>query len=683
MITDYLATIILIFALAIAVIVITHKLKLPGIIGFLITGIVAGPFGLGIVGGVSMVEILAEIGVIFLLFTIGMQFSFSSLFAMKKIVLIGGGIQVIFTVLATAAILKVFDVPLGTGIFFGYLVCHSSTAIALKIYQDRAELESPHGRVTVGMSLFQDIITIPMLLSLPLLAGRPTDITTSLASLGISLVVLVVLVLAISTYIIPRIMKQITNIRSSEVFLISIILICFVIVYLSDRAGLSLALGAFLAGLTLSESEYFHQAFASILPFKDIFTSFFFISIGMLLNIRFVAEHATVILILLIGVLILKTIIAAGSSLFIGQSLRTSVLAGLGLSNVGEFAFILSLPGLQYGFFTPDSAQEFFAVAVMSMALAPIIITAGPDIADRVARLPLPGCMRRACLVPEDTETVPLEDHVIVIGYGLNGRNLVRATTRGNIPTAIIDLNPETVATEKKKGHLIFFGDATNPGILEHAGIGRARILVIVINDPISTRAITQLAREMNPHIFLIVRTRFITDVKLLKELGADLVIPEEFETSIEIFTQVLRKYLVPIDETTRFIHEIRSNTYRMLRQPSSGSADLNDLSKALDSVEIFTLVARKDSPVICQTLAGLDIRRKFGVSILAIRRSGTVIPNPDGDVAICEDDHIITLGKRDAISRFAQMCSRGWDEAENGGIFWNTGQGGAADEEG
>ena len=658
MIDDYLSSIILIFALAIAVIAVTHKLKLPGIIGFLITGVVAGPFGVGLVEGIPVVEVLAEVGVIFLLFTIGMQFSFSTLYAMKKIVLIGGGIQVAFTVLATAAILHIFNTSLGTAIFFGYLVCHSSTTIALKIYQDRAELESPHGRVTVGMSLFQDIITIPMLISLPLLAGRPSDISGSILSLGVSVAALIALVVAISTYIIPKIMKQVTSIRSSEAFLLSIILICFVIAYLSAAAGLSLALGAFLAGLTLSESEYFHQAFASILPFKDIFTSFFFISIGMLLNIRFVIEHAPAILILLIGVLVLKAAIAAGSSLVIGQSLRTSVLAGLGLSNIGEFAFILSLPGLQYGFFTPDSSQMFLAVAVMSMALSPFMIASGPIIAERISKLPLPPLIRRGCQVPASEKAVALDDHVIVVGYGLNGRNLAQATLQASIPTAIIDLNPDTVARERKNGRLIFFGDATNPSILEYAGIARARIIVVVINDPMSTRAITQLAREMNPHIFIIVRTRFVADVRLLKELGADLVIPEEFETSIEIFTQVLRKYLVPVDEIGGFIHEIRSDTYRMLRSPASGSADLKDLRKVLVSMEILMVVVRTGSPCIGQTLAGLNIRTKFGISILAIERTDGVIPNPDGDTALHEGDRLIVMGTMDAVSRFTPLCS-------------------------
>ena len=291
MIATYILDIIVILALAILVITVGTRLKIPGVVGFLLTGIIVGPYGLGLVKDPQMVEVLAEIGIIFLLFTIGMQFSFKTLFEMKKIVLVAGTVQVVFTILAVYAIMYFFGTPPGIALFFGFLICHSSTTITLKIFQERAEVNTPYARSTLGISLYQDIVTVPMLIALPILAGHEADLTGAMLNLGVTLIILLAIVLAMAAWVLPKIMTRIAGVRNSEIFLLSIILICFVITYISSSLGLSLALGAFLAGLTLSESEYFHQAFASIVPFRDIFTSFFFISVGMLLNLWFVHQQ--------------------------------------------------------------------------------------------------------------------------------------------------------------------------------------------------------------------------------------------------------------------------------------------------------------------------------------------------------------------------------------------------------
>lgn len=656
MIATYILDIIVILALAILVISIGTRLKVPGVVGFLLTGMVIGPYGLGLVSDVQMVEVLAEIGIIFLLFTIGMQFSFRTLFEMKKIVLVAGTLQVVFTILAVWVIMYLFGIPAGMALFFGFLICHSSTTITLKLFQERAEVNTPYARSTLGISLFQDIMAVPMLIALPIIAGQEADLTGAMASLGITLILLLAVVLAMAAWVLPKIMIRIAGVRNSEIFLLSIILICFIVTFISYRLGLSLALGAFLAGLTLSESEYFHQAFASIVPFRDIFTSFFFISIGMLLNLWFVIRNPVIIIVLVTGILILKTVIAAGSTLLIGQSLRTSILAGLALCNIGEFAFVLSVPGKEYGFFSGTSDQFFLAVAVITMALTPFIISAGPRVADRVCNLPLGNRIKSGCGVPdqEKNNKLPLTDHLVIIGYGLNGRHLAKVARIGKIPYTIIDLNPDTVEEEQAKGEPIFFGDATNASILSHATIEQARVLVIAINDPLSTRAITRIARSMNPNLHIIVRTQFLPEVKILREMGANEVIPEEFETSVEIFSRVLTKYLIPHGAVDQFIQDIRADSYHVLRSPSGLSSSLCDLKINIPNVDITALKIFPGSSAVRQSISGINVRRAYGISILAIRRKGKVLVNPSGETILEPDDEAIVIGSPADIARLS-----------------------------
>jgi CPA2 family monovalent cation:H+ antiporter-2 len=658
MIATYLFDIIVVLTLAILVISLGSRLKIPGVVGFLLTGMVVGPFGLGLITDVQMVEFLAEIGIIFLLFTIGMQFSFKTLFEMKKIVLIAGTVQIVLTILAVYAIMYFFGTPPGIALFFGLLICHSSTTITLKIFQERGEVNTHYARSTLGISLYQDIMTVPMLIALPILAGREADLTGAILNLGLTLVLLLVIVLVMAAWVLPKIMTRIAFVRSSEIFLLSVILICFVITYLSSSLGLSFALGAFLAGLTLSESKYFHQAFASIVPFRDIFTSFFFISVGMLLNLGFVLNNPLIIIALVIGILLLKAIIAAGSTLLIGQSLRTSILAGLALCNIGEFAFVLSVPGKGYGFFTEATDQFFLAVAVITMAVTPFIITAGPRVADRICQLPLGPLLKAGCTPADDDDkgSPPLSDHVIIVGYGLNGRHLANVAKIGNIPYMIIDMNPNTVEEEQKKGEPIFFGDATNESILSHARIDHARIMVIAINDPLSTRAITRIARSMNPNLYLIVRTQFLHEVKVLHELGADEVIPEEFETSVEIFSRVLKKYLISKGTIEQFIRNVRADSYHMLRNPPDSSADLGDLKLNIPNVEITALRVFPGSSVVGANLSMINVRKEFAVSVLAIRRRGEVLVNPSGDMILEPDDEVVVIGAPADVSRLSLL---------------------------
>ncbi|HNQ30055.1 MAG: Calcium-gated potassium channel MthK [Methanoregulaceae archaeon PtaB.Bin009] len=652
----FLFDILIVLGLSILVLFLGNKFRVPGIVGFILAGMLAGPYGLGLIQDQEIIQFLAEIGVIFLLFSIGMQFSFRTLYHMKKIVLLGGALQVGFTILVTAGLAYMLGFPLPSAIFLGFLICHTSTTITLRVFQDRGELDSPHSRTTLGISLFQDLMSVPMILLLPALSGHDIQPGEFAITVEVALVASLVLMLVLLFYLLPRLMDTITRTRSQELFLLTILFVCLAITWITSSIGLSLALGAFLAGLLLAETPYFHQAFATILPFRDIFTSFFFISIGMLLNAHILITHPLIVLGLIAGAIILKAVIAGLSSLSLGQSLRTSVLAGIALANIGEFSFVLILAGMEFAFLSDFSTQVFLTVAVWTMALSPFLISAGPRISGWICDLPLPQRIKAGSEPPPGTLPATHRDHLVIVGFGPNGRNLARVAEMEGIPYIVIDMNPDTVAEERKKGLPIFFGDAANPSILDHAGIEHARVLAIVTNDPFSSRTITAMAREMNPGIHILIRTRFLRDIDQLREIGADEVIVDEFETSIELISRVMKKYLAPRVTIDRATSRIREDMYRVFRQPPSDRGIFSEIALRIPQVEVQTFQVAERSPVAGHTLRELKVRTEFGVSVIAIGRNEDTIPNPDGEFRVDAGDRLVVIGKPDQLASFAAI---------------------------
>ncbi|MCP4752647.1 MAG: potassium transporter KefB, partial [Proteobacteria bacterium] len=523
--------IVVIFGLSVVILFICHRLKVPAIVGFLLTGVLAGPYGLGLVKAVHEVEVLAEVGVVLLLFTIGMEFSLEKLLKIKKSVLLGGSFQVTTTLLISFFIVRHFGQPIGQSIFIGFLVSLSSTAIVLKLVQQRAEVDSPHGQATLGILIFQDIIIVPMILLTPMLAGTSVGTTESVLFLFAKGIGIIVLVIISAKWIVPQVLYHITRTRDQELFLLSIVIICLSIAWLTSSAGLSLALGAFLAGLIISESEYSHQAIGNMLPFRDVFTSFFFVSIGMLLDIAFFIQQPTTIVLIALAVLAVKSLIAAFAAVLLGFPLRTSILVGLALGQVGEFSFILSRTGIEHNLLSGELYQIFLAFSVLTMAATPFIINLAPRIADVVLKIPLPQKLKNGFSPVPEIEVPSQKDYLLIVGYGVNGRNLARAAGMVDIPYIIVEMNPETVRSEQAKGETIYYGDASQEAVLRHVNIKNAKIAVVAINDPPATRRITETIRRFNPKVHLIVRTRYLQEMKQLHDLGADDIIPEEFET--------------------------------------------------------------------------------------------------------------------------------------------------------
>jgi CPA2 family monovalent cation:H+ antiporter-2 len=631
-------------------------LRVPVTVGFILTGILAGPHLLGLVKAINEVEILAEIGVILLLFTIGVEFSLANLLQIRQSVLIGGPIQVAATCLAGLFLALQAGKSMGEAVFIGFLVSLSSTAIVLKLLQERSEVDTPHGRTSLGILIFQDIIIVPMMLFVPLLSGTSANIGVSFLILLAKGMLVILLVIVSAKWVVPHVLFQITRTGNRELFLLSIVLICIAVAWLTAQAGLSLALGAFLAGLIVSETEYSHQALGNILPFRDVFASFFFISIGMLLDVNFLLKNPAIIALLTLWVLLVKAILAGSAVLLLRFPLRTAVLVGLALCQVGEFSFILSKVGENLGLFSGDTYQLFLDVTIFTMLITPVMIALAPRAADFVLQWPLPQRLKLGSLLPEKIDKSTPSDHLIIIGFGVNGRNLARAAKTGGIPYVIIEMNPETVQKERQRGEPIFYGDATQEEILKHANIHEARVVVVVINDPAATRRIVNLARGLNTRAYIIVRTRYLQELPSLFKLGADDVVPEEFETSMEIFTLVLRKYLVAKEEIERFVTEVRADGYLMLRGISRESDTLRDGLRHLHDFEINTFRLDQQAPLAGKSLAEVELRKKYGVTVLAIRRDSRMLPNPEPDMQLLAGDLLIVMGTPENLSNSTRL---------------------------
>ena len=654
--TILLNDILTIFGLSVAVLYICHRVQVPTVVGFLVTGLLAGPHGLGLVKAVEAIELLAEVGVVLLLFIIGLEFSLKNLWKIRKLVLISGFSQVLLTFLAALIIVRALGRSLPEAVFIGFLVSLSSTAIVMKILQEKAEVESPHGNTTLGILIFQDIIVVPMMLFIPLLAGTAGNYGEKLLIFMAEGVGIILLVIIGSRWVVPWILYQVTKTRIRELFLLSVVVICLLVAWGTYNVGLSLALGAFLAGLIISESEYSHQVIGNFIPFRDVFTSFFFVSVGMLLDSKFLIHQPVSIALITIGVLGLKTIIAGLAAGLTGLPFRTVILVGMALCQVGEFSFILAKTGIEYDLLTGSMYQMFLAVSVLTMAATPFVMAAAPSVADILQRLPIPTRLKRGSYPLRDTKKVHEKDHLIIIGFGVNGKNLARAARASRIPYVIIEMNPEAVRRERAGGEPIYYGDATQDAVLQHARIKEARAIVVVINDPASTRRITQLARRMNPKVHIIVRTRFLREMGPLYELGANEVIPEEFETSVEIFSRVLGKYLQPKGEIEKFIAEVRSENYGMFRTLSKEATSCLDVAQCLPDFEIVSLRVEKKSSILGKSLAQVAMRRKFDVTLLAIRRNSELIYNPDPEIQFFEDDLLVVIGRPEKIAAVASL---------------------------
>lgn len=654
-----LQDILILLGFSVVIVFVLQRLKLPSIIGFLLTGVVIGPYGLSLIKAVEQVEILSEVGVILLLFVIGMELSIKQLVSIKKTVFIGGFLQVGLTVGVAALVYTLLGNSWNESVFVGFLFSLSSTAIVLKTLQDRQEISAPHARNALAILIFQDIIVVPMMLVTPMIAGESSNVVTDILLLLVKSAFVVVLTYISARYVVPRLMHAVAKTNSKELFLLVTITLCFAIAFLTAEIGLSLALGAFIAGLIISESEYSHQATSIILPFRELFTSFFFVSVGMLLDLGFFLSNIPIILLLVFIVLLLKSSVAAIAVAILKYPTKTAILTGLALFQVGEFAFILSKIGIRYNLLTPQTNQYFLSVSIVSMILTPFVIMFSETISDKVL-----GVKKRLGLKSElDSSGIEemvepnLENHLVIIGYGINGSNLAKAATASNIPFIVIETNPEIVKREKAKGLPIIFGDATNDHILETVHLSRARAAVIAISGNTDTQKIIKNIRAISDSLYLVVRTRYVKETSELLALGADEVIPEEFETSIQIFEHILHNFLVPEGDIVQLIHKVRADNYQLFKGELKGPKTYR--TSELADFNIKSLRMRSDSnKFLGKPLRELDLRARYGINILAIKRKDKLLESVQPDEIIKQGDIIYIQGDQSKVEEFYKLIN-------------------------
>lgn len=653
--THFLQELLIVLTATIAIVVLFHKLRVPAVVGFLLAGVVIGPGGLGLIKSPNQVEMLAEIGVALLLFTIGVEFSLESILSMQRRILWAGLLQVTLTTLLVFLIALAFGVSPAAALFFGFLVTMSSTAIVLRIYHDRGEMNSIQGRLASGMLLFQDLCIVPMMLMVPLLGDSERGSLFDVAWAVVKSVLALALIVWAARKLLPWLLHQVALLRNREVFILFIVLVCLGTAWLASAAGLSIALGALIAGLVISESDLSHQVVAETLPLRDCFSGIFFISIGMLLNPEiFTRDFITPVLELLVMVGT-KTLVVLLIFRWLYRSLRLGIILGLSLAQIGEFSFILAKAGIGYKLLSSSDEQTFLAASILSMIATPFLIPAAQGLANRWS-----GRSKRTQADEVTTDGAParLEGHVIVVGYGLNGQNLARVLRETGIPYRVLELDPTLARSGKRAGEQIDFGDGTRPDILKKVGIERARVLVIAISDPTATAHMVSQARRMRADLKIVVRTRYVTEIERLYSLGADEVIPEEFETSVEIFARVLHEYHVPRNVIALQVDLIRKEHYRALRGLRLEGTRLDELNRFLIGATTDIISVLEDSPLLGQSLRQVDLRKRTGATVIAAVRDGKPASNVGPDFMLQAGDLLVALGDHKALDDAVQLIN-------------------------
>jgi len=651
-----LKDLVIVYGLGVLVVYVFQKLRQSNIVGFLATGVLFGPFGLSMIGDTQSVGVLAEIGVMLLLFSLGLELSFKKLMKIRAVVFGTGSVQVLLTTTAVAGAAVLFGLDVRLGIFLGFLAALSSTAIALRLLMERDEIDSIHGRVSLGVLIFQDLCVVPMVVLIPLLA-KPGSIWLPLAvAVGkASLVLLAVAVLA--RFVIPAFLRRMIGTRSKELFVIATLWILLGMAWALSLFGFSLALGAFLAGLTVSESEFSHQIFADIRPFRDGLNSLFFISMGMLVDLGFIWSHAGLVLALIGLVMAGKAILMFLSVCLTRLPFQVGIIVGLSLAQIGEFSFVLLQAGWDQGLVSQEWYQFIMASAVATMIMTPLLFQSAQAL---LAHSRLASLMRSlgsgASLRELDRASDIMSDHVLICGFGVTGRNIARVLSDNHIAHAILELNSHTVEEERRNGQPIFFGDCTDPGILAHAGIAEARVMVLAISDPFATRRAVKVARELKPDMVILTRNKYLAEIDELYDLGATEVVSEEFESSLELLARILRAYHFPRQMVAQEIKSIRDAHYQVFRHREATVPRLRLSTKLNIYTETFKI--HPDSAVLGQRIAQSGLRQATGALILGIIREPETINNPGPDETIREGDLLIMCGTKGQLKKAMEMVA-------------------------
>ena len=652
-----LAQIGVVIAVAVAVAFVLRRLAVPPVVGFVVAGAVIGPHGAGLLADAHRIEVLAEVGVVLLLFAVGLKLPLRDMWRMRATTIGGGTAQVVITGALAAAVALALGRPPAEAVVWGALFALSSTALVLSLLESSGDTGSVEGRTLISVLLFQDLAVVPIILSLPALAGQGGS-AAAVTGLVLRSLAIVALTVAGARVLFPRLTARVVATGSRELFTLTTVLVAVGTAALFGYFGLSMALGAFLAGVVISESEYVAQMVADITPLRDVFNSLFFVSMGMLVDPGQWLRRPLVVVGLLAAVVVGKALVAGGVTRLLPGQPVSALVVGLGLAQIGEFSFIVARESQRLGILDPGGHALFLAVAVPSMVLTPFALRFGQRLQQRI------GVRQRATAVAP--EAVPgLADHVVVVGYGVNGRNVAQALRRLDVPFVVVDLNPMTVHEVTAGGGISVYGDARQEAVQRAAGVQRARCVVAAVADAASTRAIVAAARRLNSRATILARTRYLREVEPLDELGADEVIPEEFETSIELAGRVLCLYGAAPRVVEQEKAALRARHYGALRGAAAGAArrSLDDLRAEL---EVHELTVAYGGPADGATLRQLAVRERTGASVLAVQRGEEWIVNPRADFALAGGDLLVVLAAGGQLPRVAALVAP--PAAEKGG---------------
>jgi CPA2 family monovalent cation:H+ antiporter-2 len=655
--------------------VVLARFRLPTVAGLLAAGAIVGPNGLGLLQSVETIEQLAEVGVVLLLFTIGLEFSLSRLSHIWRQVAAGGSIQVGLTIGAAVLVGMMVKQQFGTSLFYGFVFAMSSTAIVLRALTERREIDAPHGRFVVGALIFQDLCVVPMVLIVPLLggaaqAGPGAQAGSAATEIGIALgkaAVVVVGIVLIARLIVPRLFAWVTAVRSREVFLLAVIGICTSTAWVTAQAGLSLALGAFLGGMVVADTEYGHRAMGDMLPLRDVFTSIFFISLGMLFDVRSMLAQPLLVLGLLAGFMLAKGALATLAALAMGFPARVAWLAGVGLAQFGEFGFVLARLGRSSNLVREAEVRTLLAAGILSMFFTPLLVRVAPHIAagERLLR-PLErllGARGVDDCTPEDQK---LEGHVLVVGYGVAGRLVARALQACEQPYLVLELNAETVRKSRASGEPVYYGDAASVEALEHAGITRARALVLLMNDPQATIRVIEATRRAAPAVPVFVRSHFLAERANLMAIGATDVITEEVEAGMEVLAQVLRRLAVPRNVIEEQVAQARASTQMSVRPTTLPRRTLG-VAEELADMKIESVLLRGESYAVGRAPTELALQSRTRALIVAVKRDGKLLDHLDPNAALCAGDIAFLVGSSRAVARAVHLLDTGSDDHATG----------------
>ena len=634
-----------------------HKIKLPSVMGYLIAGILIGPYGLKLISDVASVKELAEIGVILLLFVIGLEFSLGRLLKNLTSVLGVGGLQLGLTTVFVWFVFMEMGFQQNQSIAFGLIVALSSTAIVLKMITDRAEIDTLHGKICIGTLLFQDLCVVPIMLLFPLLAQSEVNSGADFTIAMVKSLAAVVAIFFLSRLIVPKALIWIARVGNKEHLTLSVLFIILATGWVSQKMGLTLAMGALIAGMIISESEYNHQIILDVLPLRDYFSSIFFISVGMLLQTQVLMDSIWLCLEFFVLLVLAKGGLAFLSCLLVRVPVRISFVVGMRLAQVGEFSLILSAMAMDQGLFDPHHYQLLLLVSILSMLFAPLLIQASSVLSMKL--------FSRWKSVENDSSPKPvseLKDHVIIVGYGLGGRTLAQVLLETQTPFMVLDLNGEQVKRALTEGITTHYGDCSHEETLNRAGLQDARMIVFSIPDYTVTERSVRLARKINPEVKIMVRTRLTEQVEELKTAGADEVIPEEFETSIEIFSRVLKDYRIPNNIIEQQVELIRLEGYSMFRGLSLNSESLKKFSTYLTATLTESYLVLQESWARERMLGDINITDRTGAVVIAVVRNNKAHPNPDSEFTVMSGDTLILFGSHLQLDRAIAYLKSGQD---------------------